>query len=132
MRLHRNAVIAQLETRLPGAVFKSYTVAKGEPVRPSRYAVVFIGRSSKPRTRFTGGQWQDKFTVTIHSVGVDEDSALWVEERVSKLTGAHLMVADRNVWPVAYVTGQPVDLNDAGVTPLWFAVSQFDITSDPI
>ena len=126
MRAHRDAVIAELQTRLPGAVFKSYSAASG-----ARYAVVFIGRSAKPRTRFTGGQWRDIYTVTIHSVGSDEDLALWVEERVVKLTGVKLTVSGRNVWPVEYITGQPPNLDDDGVKPLWFTVSQFDIMSDP-
>ena len=127
MRAHRDAVIAELASRLPGAVFKSYTAASGP-----RYAVVFIGRSAKPRTRFSGGQWRDVYTVTVHSVGSDEDLALWVEERVAKLTGAKLTVAGRNVWPVEYITGQPPNLDDDGTKPLWFTVTQFDIISDPI
>lgn len=68
MRAHRNAVIAELETRLPGSVFTSYGAAS-----KAKYAVVFIGRSAKPRTRFTGGQWRDVFTVTVHSVGASEE-----------------------------------------------------------
>ena len=130
IRAHRNAVIAELETRLPGAVFKSYSAAAKAPT-VSRYAVVFIGRASKPRTRFTGGQWRDIYTVTVHSVGSDEDLALWVEERVALLTGVKLTVTGRNVWPVEYITGQPLNLDDDGTRPLWFTVSQFDIVSDP-
>ena len=126
MRAHRNAVIAELESRLPGAVFTSYGAAS-----KSRYAVVFIGRSAKPRTRFTGGQWRDVFTVTIHSVGASEEECLWVEERVNQLTGAKLTVTGRDVWPVEYITGQPPSLDDDGTKPLWFTVSQFDIISDP-
>ena len=126
MRAHRNAVIAELETRLAGSVFTSYGAAS-----KSRYAVVFIGRSAKPRTRFTGGQWRDVFTVTIHSVGASEEECLWVEERVNQLTGAKLTVTGRDVWPVEYITGQPPSLDDDGVKPLWFTVSQFDIISDP-
>ena len=131
MRAHRNAVIAELSTRLPGAVFKSYSAA-AKAAGVERYAVVFIGRASKPRTRFTGGQWRDIYTVTIHSVGSDEDLALWVEERVVKLTGVKLTVSGRNVWPVEYITGQPPNLDDDGVKPLWFTVTQFDIHSDPV
>ena len=126
MRAHRNAVIAELESRLAGAVFTSYGAAN-----KSRYAVVFIGRSAKPRTRFTGGQWRDVFTVTIHSVGASEEECLWVEERVNQLTGAKLTVTGRDVWPVEYITGQPPNLDDDGTKPLWFTVSQFDIISDP-
>ena len=126
MRAHRNAIIAELETRLPGSVFTSYGAAS-----KSRYAVVFIGRSAKPRTRFTGGQWRDVFTVTIHSVGASEEECLWVEERVSLLTGKKLTVTGRDVWPVEYITGQPPSLDDDGTKPLWFTVSQFDIISDP-
>ena len=126
MRAHRNAVIAELESRLAGSVFTSYGAAS-----KSRYAVVFIGRSAKPRTRFTGGQWRDVFTVTIHSVGASEEECLWVEERVNQLTGAKLTVTGRDVWPVEYITGQPPSLDDDGTKPLWFTVSQFDIISDP-
>ena len=126
IRAHRNAIIAELETRLAGSVFTSYGAAS-----KARYAVVFIGRSAKPRTRFTGGQWRDVFTVTIHSVGASEEECLWVEERVNLLTGKKLTVTGRDVWPVEYVTGQPPSLDDDGTKPLWFTVSQFDIISDP-
>lgn len=127
IRAHRDAVIASLETDLPGSVFKSYSASN-----KSRYAVVFIARSSKRRTRFTGSQSQDLFTLTIHSVGVDEDSALWVQERVDKLTDKRLVVTGRSLFPVEYITGQAANLDDDGPQPLWFAVSQFDIKSDPV
>lgn len=127
MRRHRDAVIAELESRLPGSVFRSYSAAEGL----SRYAVVFIGRSGKPRTRYAGGQWRDVYTLTIHSVGEDEDLALWVEERVEPLTGKVLLVPGRKLRPVEYRTGMPADLNDVGPTPLWFTVSQFELISDP-
>lgn len=127
IRAHRDAVIASLESDLPGSVFKSYSAAS-----VARYAVVFIARSAKSRSRYSSGQLRDVFTVTVHSVGVDEDSALWVQERVDKLTGRILSVAGRHVWPVEYITGQPPNLDDDGTAPLWFTVSQFDITSDPI
>lgn len=126
LRAHRDAVIASLLTGLPSAVFKSYSASDKE-----KYAVVFIARSSKPRTRFTGGQWSDVFTVTVHSVGSDEDEALWVQERVDQLTGKILPVAGRKLRPVVYITGQPCQLDDDGPDPLWWAVSQFDIYSDP-
>lgn len=127
IRAHRDAVIAELESRLPGAVFKSYSAAD-----KSRYAVVFIARSAKPRTRYMGGQWRDVFTVTVHSVGSDEDQALWVQERVDKITGIVLQVPGRRLFPVEYITGQPPSLDDDGAVPLWFTVSQFDIISDPV
>lgn len=127
MRATRDAVIASLETDLPASVFKSYSASD-----KSRYAVVFIARSQKKRTRFTGPQAQDVFTVTIHSVGVDEDSCLWVQERVDRLTGRRLVAPGRKLWPVEFITGQAADLDDDGPNPLWFAVSQFDIISDPV
>lgn len=127
IRAHRDAVIASLGADLPGAVFKSYSASD-----KSRYAVVFLARSARRRPRYTGPQSRDVFTVTVHSVGVDEDSCLWVQERVDKLTGRTLTVAGRRLWPVEYVTGQPPDLADDGPEPLWFTVSQFDIVSDLI
>lgn len=126
IRSTRDAVVASLQADLPGSVFKSYSASD-----KARYAVVFIARSSKPRTRFTGGQWSDVFTVTVHSVGSDEDSALWVQERVDLLTGKILTVSGRRLRPVEYVTGQACQLDDDGPAPLWWAVSQFDIHSDP-
>lgn len=126
IRAHRDAVIASLEVDLPGAVFKSYSAANKD-----RYAVVFVARTSRPRARYTGPQSRDVFTVTVHSVGKDEDLALWVQERVDNLTGRILRVAGREVWPVEYITGRPPTLDDDGPAPLWFSVSQFDITSDP-
>ncbi|MFF8817810.1 hypothetical protein ACF07D_07425 [Leucobacter sp. NPDC015123] len=125
-RVHRDAVMAELETRLPGAVFKSYSAATKD-----RYAVVFVALSDKPRTRFSGGQWRHVYTVTVHSVGTDEDTCLWVRERVDLLTGKTLEVAGRKLFPVEFVTSRPPDLDDDGPKPLWFAITQFDIISDP-
>lgn len=133
-RAHRDAVMAELEARLPGAVFKSYSVkgADGKPiVYPARYAVVFVALSQKPRTRFSGGQWRHVYTVTVHSVGVDEDTCLWVRERVDQLTGKTLSVTGRKLYPAEFVTSRPPDLDSDGPKPLWFAITQFDIISDP-
>lgn len=126
LRAHRDAVIASLETDLPGAVFKSYSAASKD-----RYAVVFVARPEIRRSRYSSGQIRDVFTVTVHSVGADEDLALWVQDRVDKITGRVLQVTGRRLWPVEYITGRPPALDDDGPTPLWFTVSQFDITSDP-
>lgn len=126
LRAHRDSVIASLESDLSGAVFKSYSAAN-----QARYAVVFLARASRERSRYSGPQSRDVFTVTVHSVGTDEDSCLWVQERVDKLTGRGLVVAGRRLWPVEYVTGVPPSLDDDGPKPLWFSVSQFDIVSDP-
>ena len=136
IRAHRDAVIAELETRLPGAVFKSYSKALGsvdsggKPL--TRWAVVFMALSSKRRTRFAGGQWQYIFTATVHSVGMDEDLSLWVHERVDALTGKTLVVPGRKLDPAEFITAQPPNLDDDGTTPLWFTITQFDITSDPV
>lgn len=127
IRAHRDAVKASLEADLPGSVFSSYSAVKDA----KRYAVVFIGRTSKPQLRYTSGQVRDVFTVTVHSVGVDEDSALWVQERVDQLTGRQLVVAGRRLQKVRYVTGRPPQLDDDSTAPLWFTISQFDIVSDP-
>lgn len=127
IRAHRDAVLASLESDLPGSVFKSYS-ASGK----SRYAVVFIAKSAMDRARYSSRQNRDVFTVTVHSIGGDEDSALWVQERVDRLTNRVLPVIGRRVWPVEYVTGRPPELDDDGPSPLWFSVSQFDIISDPV
>lgn len=126
IRATRDAVITSLQGDLANSVFKSYSASN-----KSRYAVVFVARSRKDRTRYTGPQSRDTFTVTVHSVGVDEDSALWVQERVDLLTGRILTVSGRRLRPVEYVTGQACQLDDDGPDPLWWAVSQFDIHSDP-
>ena len=127
IRAHRDAVIAALSTDLPGSVFRSYSASD-----QSRYAVVFIAPSVKTRSRFTGPQSRTVYTVTVHSVGSDEDQALWVQERVDKLTGKALTVSGFKVWPVEFVTAQPPSLDDDGTSPLWFTVSQFDLVSDPV
>ncbi|MCH9836054.1 hypothetical protein K0U83_10355 [bacterium] len=129
IRAHRDAVTASLEADLPGAVFKSYEAAKKAPT-VAAYAVVFIALSRRDRTRFTGPQSRATFTATVHCVGESEDSALWVQERVDKLTDKVLTVAGRSLRPVEYVTGVAPDLDD-GTDPLWFTISQFDIVSDP-
>lgn len=122
----RDAVIGSLETDLPGSVFKSYSAASR-----SRYAVVFVAKSAMDRSRYSSRQNRDVFTVTVHSVGEDEDLSLWVQERVDRLTGRSLSLAGRRVWPVEFVTGRPPALDRDGPVPLWFTVSQFDIISDP-
>ena len=129
LRAHRDAVVAALESVLPGSVFGSYSVV---PDGLQRWAVVFIAHTAADRTRYTGPQSRDVFTVTVHSVGLDEDLALWVQERVDSLTGKTLTVSGRRVWPVEYVTGQPPQLDDDSTSPLWWTVSQFDFYSDPI
>lgn len=126
IRAHRDAVMASLGADLPGSVFKSYSASSG-----TRYAVVWISRSRMDRSRYSSMQNRDIFTVTVHSVGADEDSCLWVQERVDRLMNRVLSVSGRRVWPVEYVTGRPPDLDDDGPTPLWFSVSQFNIISDP-
>lgn len=125
-RAVRDAVIASLEADLPDAVFTSYGATD-----LNRYAVVFPALAEKTRTRLMASQTRDVFTVTIHSVGASEQSALWVAERVNQLTGRVLSVENRRLWPVEYVTGREPVLDDDGATPLWFVVSQFDIYSDP-
>lgn len=131
MRAHRAAVIAFYQDDLAGIVFKPSEVTK-KAAGLKKYAVVFIAPSQKIRSRYSSVQNRDVFTVTVHSVGKDEDSALWVAERVNKLTGKTLAVAGRSLFPVEYVTGQPpIDPDDDAPSPLWFSVSQFDITSDP-
>lgn len=127
IRAHRDAVIASLNSDLPGAVFHSYAAANN-----TRYAVVFIARAEKERSRYSSAQIRDRFTITVHSVGTDEDSCLWVQERVDRLTGKTLTVANRFLRPVEFITGTAPDLNDQGTTPLWWAISQFDIISDPV
>lgn len=135
IRAHRDAVMADLRERLPSAVFRSYEDRDENGnlvVYPKKYAVVFIALSSSPRTRYTGGQTREVFTVTVHSVGVGEDESFWVAERVNKLKGRVLHVPGRSLWPVEYVTGQPPNLDDDSTSPLVFTVSQFDIISDPV
>lgn len=135
LRLHRDAVIASLGTDLPMSVFKSRSKPKdavgpnGQPL--TRWATVWIAHSGMDRSRYSSMQNRDIFTVTVHCVGVDEDSCLWVQERVDRLTNRVLTVSGRRVWPVEYITGRPPDLDDDGPDPLWFSVSQFDIVSDP-
>lgn len=127
IRAHRDAVIAALSVDLPGSVFRSYSASD-----QARYAVVFIAPSARQRPRFTGGQSRTVFTVTVHSVGSDEDQALWVQERVDNLTGKVLTVEGFRLWPVEFVTSRPPELDDDSTSPLWFTVSQFDIVSDPV
>lgn len=129
VRLHRDAVIASLQQDLPGAVFKSYAAVPGTL---QRYSVVFIAPSTKQRPRYMGGQSRTVYTVTVHSVGQDEDLALWVQERAERLTGRVLIVPGFRCWPVEFITGRPPELDDDGTSPLWFTATQFDITSDPV
>lgn len=127
IRKHRAAVIGALSERLPGSVFSSYSKAGAL----TRYAVVFIALSKSARSRYSAGQIRRVYTVTVHSVGVDEESCFWVQERVDELIDRVLEVEGRSLHPVEYVTGRPPDLDDDGLVPLWLSISQFDITSDP-
>lgn len=123
-----SAVVAGLASSLPGAVFAPFDVPSPAP---QRYAVVWVSMSGKDRPRYSSGQVRDVYTVTVHCVGSDAAQAHWVQEKVNALTGASLTLAGRKLWPVEYVTGQPTALDDDGDSPLVFAVSQFDIVSDP-
>lgn len=123
-----SAVVAELVKSLPGAVFAPFEVPSPAP---QRYAVVWVSLAEKQRTRLTGWQVRDVFTVTVHCVGLDAVQAHWVQERVNALTGETLTLSGRVLWPVEFVTSQPAALDDDGDTPLVFAVSQFDVMSDP-
>lgn len=123
-----SAVVSALSSDLSGAVFLPWEVPTPAP---SRYAVVWVALSGKDRSRYASAQVRDVFTVTVHSVGGDANQCLWVQERVEKLTGKTLTVANRKLWPVEYITGHPPGLDDDGPEPKLFAVSQFDIFSDP-
>lgn len=123
-----SAVVAELVKSLPGAVFAPFDVPSPAP---QRYAVVWVSMSGRDRPRYSSGQVRDVFTVTVHCVGSDAAQAHWVQEKVNALTGASLTLAGRKLWPVEYVTGQPAALDDDGDSPLVFAVSQFDVMSDP-
>ena len=124
-----SAVVTELAKSLPGAVFAPFGVPSPAP---QRYAVVWVSLVEKQRTRLTGGQVRDVFTVTVHCVGADAAQAHWVQEKVNALTGVTLTVSGRMLWPVEFVTSQPAALDDDGDSPLVFAVSQFDVMSDPI
>lgn len=126
MRTHRDAFISELKKTLPDSVFKSY-----EASDKNRYAVVWIRLSEKPNTRYSAGQNGDVYTITVHCVGNSEDSALWVQEKVNALTGTKLSVSGRAMHPVEYITGQECQLNEESESPLWWAVSQFDLHSIP-
>lgn len=131
IRAHRDSVKSFLtEQGLTGAVFGSFQAAQ-KVAGLQRYAVVFVALSSKQRPRYTGQQTRETYTVTVHSIGSDEDASLWVAERVDRLTGKTLTVTGRSLRPVEFITAQPPDLDDDGPDPLWFTITQFDITSDP-
>jgi hypothetical protein len=123
-----SVVVAELVKSMPGAVFAPFDVPSPAP---QRYAVVWVSMSGKDRPRYSSGQVRDVYTVTVHCVGSDAAQAHWVQEKVNALTGASLTLAGRKLWPVEYVTGQPAALDDDGDSPLVFAVSQFDVMSDP-
>lgn len=124
-----SAVVTELVKSMPNAVFEPYDVPSPAP---QRYAVVWVSLSGRDRSRYSSGQVRDVFTVTVHCVGADAGQAHWVQEKVNALTGVTLALSGRKLWPVEFVTSQPAALDDDGDTPLVFAVSQFDIISDPV
>lgn len=126
-RAVRDAVIASLNVDLPGAVFKPYKAGSLD-----RYAVVWVALTDSPQTRFTGGQWREVWTVTVHSFGKDDDLAAWVAERVLRLKGRTLSVAGRTLQKVRFVVSKPAELDDDGPLPLQRIVTQFEIISDPV
>lgn len=127
LRIHRDAVIASLLVDLPGKVFKPYDA----PAGAVNYAVVWVSLSDSPQTRFTGGQWREVYTVTVHAFGKDDEQVSWAAERVLRLKGRTLTVVGRKLQPVQFVTQKPPELDDDGPTPLQRVVTQFDIISDP-
>lgn len=127
IRKHRDVVKAWLSTDLPGAVFTSYAAANLE-----RYAVLFTALTSKTQHRYSMPPGRDVYTFTVHSVGESEDQCLWVQERVVKLANQTLSVPGRALFPLQFIMGRVPELDEGGPAPLWFAVTQFDMISDPV
>ncbi|MBB4072047.1 hypothetical protein [Canibacter oris] len=132
IRAHKKAILAFLEQHLPGSVFDSYDAAAATGVSARRYAVVFIAKTAAAQHRYTSGQTRHTYTVTIHSVGDSIESCQWVQDKTDALTGAVLAVPGRDLHPVRFVTSKLPQLDTDSDKPMFFAVTQFDLVSDPM
>lgn len=128
-RLHHAALMGQLKS--PGGISDAYDGVV--PAGLSRWAKVWAPAGFTEQARFTGRHTAKTFVWTIHSVGVDVDSAMWVQERVLlKLENALLTVAGWNPHRITHPVSRPADIDESGSQVLHFLVDQFELYSEPV
>ncbi len=129
LRLHHQAIIDRLgmDAALSGAVFKA--AAAGNP---DRYVVTFLsGRfladrySLLPRTA--------DFTLTTHSVGLDDEQAQLVSEHVhAQLHGYQLAVAGWSPRTISHTRFGDAALDDAVLPGRSWVADQYSFISESI
>jgi hypothetical protein len=132
IRLHVNAVLARLrqDPILADCTFQGVVEATGE--RPQLFCAVFPDSGFREQARYTGGQIQETYSFTIHSVGITADQAQHVAELVyAQLLGVVLAIDGRKCWPIRSVVSRPLQI-DRDVTPaVHYSVDVFELTTQP-
>ena len=129
IRLHVNAVLARLRE---DSILATCTYQGVVDDRPTRFIAVFPDAGFREQSRYTGGQIQETYSFTIHSVGQTPEQAQLLAERVyAQLLGAKLTIAGRVCRPMRSVVSRPIQV-DRDVTPVMhYSVDVFELTTEP-
>lgn len=93
---------------------------------PARYALVFPVSPERVQDRQTGPQSRVTSSFVVHSVGVTVDQAMWVAERVQRVTGKRLNPA----WGlVRHTSGDPMRRDTSTAPGVHFLVDEFELTT---
>jgi hypothetical protein len=129
IRAHKNAILARLRE---DSVLSAVTFEGVVTERPERYCTLFTNSGFRTVERLSAPSATAEFTYTVHSVGSTPDQAQAVAERVfAQLLDFTPTVPARLCGRLRHAASQPVQ-QDPDIPNLYFAVDQFDLTSDPI
>ena len=137
IRKLRDVIIGQLRPVLAQSVFKSHSAAHPPnqlafSKQHDRYAVVHLNITGRRAARFSSRANSDTYMVTVHCIGIDEDSALWVLEKTDlRLSGLIPTVPGLGVTPLQFVDSTAPELDLNADRPLWLATISFSFTTYP-
>jgi hypothetical protein len=132
IRLHVKAVLARLreDPILAACTFEG--VVAVSPTRPNKFIAVFPDSGFREQSRYTGGQIQETYSFTIHSVGQTPEQAQLIAERVyQQLLGAKLSIPGRVCRPMRAVVSRPVQIDKDVTPPMHYSVDAFELTTEP-
>jgi hypothetical protein len=132
IRLHVNAVLARLRQNpiLADCTFQG--VVEDTPERPQLFCAVFPDSGFREQSRYTGGQIQETYSFTIHSVGITADQAQHVAELVyTQLLGVVLAIDGRKCWPIRSVVSRPLQIDRDANPAMHYCVDVFELTTQP-
>lgn len=129
IRLHKAALLSRLRE---DATLATRTFEGVVPTGTQRYARMFINSGFRAPSRFTGPSLTATFTATFHWVGDTPDQAQEIGDLgMAKLVDHVLIVPGFRVRRLVHAVSRPVEIDRDVSPPKYFAVDQFDFTSDP-